>query len=70
MYCKMVVVTVEKYANAEVHTIAVKNKKLFWVKMSDVVKGLGVKNIINGGDKRKLSENVFFVHIINGCYYC
>ena len=32
MYYKMVVITVEKYANAGVHTITVENKKLFWVK--------------------------------------
>ena len=41
----MVVITVEKYANAGVHTITVKNKKLFWVKMIDVQKGLGFKNM-------------------------
>ena len=29
MYYKMVVITVEKYANAGVH----KNKKSFWIKM-------------------------------------
>ena len=45
MYYKMVVITVEKCANAGVHTITVKNKKLFWVKMCDVQKGLGIKNI-------------------------
>ena len=41
----MVVITVENYSNAGVHTITVKNKELFWVKMIDVQKGLGVKNI-------------------------
>ena len=41
----MVVITVQAYKNAEVHTITVKNKKLFWVKMCDVQKGLGIKNI-------------------------
>ena len=41
----MVVFTVERYANAAVHTITVKNKKLFWVKMIDVQKGLGFKNM-------------------------
>ena len=34
----MVVVTVEAYKNAKVHTITVKNKKIFWVKMMDVQK--------------------------------
>ena len=41
----MVVITVEKYANAGLPTIKVGNKKLFWVKMIDVHKGLGLKNI-------------------------
>ena len=45
MYYKIVVITVEAYKNAEVHTITVKNKKLFWVKMCDVQKGLGIKII-------------------------
>ena len=40
MYYKMVVITVEKYANAGVHTITVENKELFWVKMIDVQNGL------------------------------
>ena len=39
----MVVITVESYKNAEVHTIKVKNKELFWVKMIDVQNGLGIK---------------------------
>ena len=41
----MVVITVEKYANAGVHTITVEHKKSFWVKMIDVRKGLGLKNM-------------------------
>ena len=41
----MVVITVQAYKNAEVHTIIVKNKKLCWVNMCDVQKGLGIKNI-------------------------
>ena len=41
----MVVITVQAYKNAEVHTIIVKNKKLFWVNMCDVQNGLGIKNI-------------------------
>ena len=45
MYYKMVVMTAEKYTNAGAHTITVKNKKLFWVKMIDVPKGFGFKNM-------------------------
>ena len=41
----MVVITVKSYKNAEVHTITVKNKELFWVKMIDVQNGLGIKNM-------------------------
>ena len=41
---KKIVITVEKYAIAGLHTITVENKKLFWVKMTDVQKGLGLKN--------------------------
>ena len=42
---RMVVITVQVYKNAEVDAIKVKNKKIFWVKMCDVQKGLGIKNI-------------------------
>ena len=45
MYNKMVAITVAKSANAGAHTITVKDKKLFWVKMIDVQNGLGFKNI-------------------------
>ena len=41
----MVVITVQAYAKARVHIIKVGNKELFWVKMIDVQKGLGLKNI-------------------------
>ena len=41
----MVVITIESYKNAEVHTITVKNKELFWVKIIDVQNGLGIKNM-------------------------
>ena len=41
----MVVITVENYSSAKVHTITVKNKELFWVKMIDVQNGLCVKSI-------------------------
>ena len=41
----MVVITNQAYKNAEVDAITVKNKKIFWVKMCDVQKGLGIKNI-------------------------
>ena len=42
---KMVVVTVHNYTNAEVHTITVGNRELFWVTMTDVQNRLGIKNI-------------------------
>ena len=41
----MVVITVQAYAEARVHTIKVGNKKLFWIKMIDVQKELGSKNM-------------------------
>ena len=41
----MVVITVQAYVEARVHTIKVENKKLFGVKMIDVQKGLGLKNM-------------------------
>ena len=41
----MVVITVQAYTEARVHTIKVGNRKLFWVKMIDVQKGLGLKNM-------------------------
>ena len=40
----MVVITVQNYYNAEVHTITVVNRKLFWVRMIDVQNALGIKN--------------------------
>ena len=41
----MVVITVQVYVKAGVHTIKVGNRELFWVKMIDVQKLLGLKNI-------------------------
>ena len=41
----MVVITGEAYQNATVHTITVKNKHIFWVKMKDAQGRLGIKNI-------------------------
>ena len=41
----MVVITVEAYQNSRVHTMTVKNKELFWVKMIDIQFGLNIKNI-------------------------
>ena len=41
MYYKMVVITAEKYTNAGVH----KNKKSFWIKMINLYRGLGLKNM-------------------------
>ena len=41
----MVVITVQNYVDAEVYTITAGSRKLFWVKMIDVQKGLGIQNI-------------------------
>ena len=41
----MVVLTVKKYTDAEVHTITVGNRELFLVKMIDVQNELGIKDI-------------------------
>ena len=41
----MVVITVEAYQNARVHTITVKNKDFFWVKMKDVQDEFVVKSM-------------------------
>ena len=41
----MVIITVQKYTYAEVHSITVGNKELFWVKMIDVQNKLGIGNI-------------------------
>ena len=38
-------ITADSYANAGVHTTAVKNKDYFWVKMKDIQDKLGLKNI-------------------------
>ena len=38
-------ITTCDYANAEVITVTVGNRKLFWLKMSDVEKGLCLKNM-------------------------
>ena len=43
----MVVITVESYLNAGVHIITVENEELLWVKMDDVKRGLGIKNIFD-----------------------
>ena len=41
----MVVIIFQNYTDAEVYTITVGNRELFWVKMIDVQKGLGIRNI-------------------------
>ena len=41
----MIIIAVENYLNAKVQTIAVANRKLFWVKMHDVQDGLELKNL-------------------------
>ena len=39
----MAFITAEDYKNVGVHTITVKNKDYFWVKMKDLENGLGLK---------------------------
>ena len=39
------VISVQNYLNAGVQTVQVKDEDFFWVKMSEVQKKLGVKNI-------------------------
>ena len=41
--CYINVITVQNYTDAEVHTITVGNKELFWVKMIDEQNRLGIK---------------------------
>ena len=43
----MLDISVEKYADAKVHTIAIGNRRLFWVIIHDLQEGLGVKNIFD-----------------------
>ena len=38
-------ISVEKYADAKVLTTTISNRRLFWVKICDVQKRLGVENI-------------------------
>ena len=54
---KMVVITIQKCTNAEVDTITVGNRELFWVRMIDVQKELGIKNI--SGLVRKYIQGIF-----------
>ena len=41
----MIAITVQNYNNADVHTITVGNRELFWIKVIDVQNALGIKNI-------------------------
>ena len=41
----MLDISVENYANVRVYAIKIVNTELFWVKMNDVQKELGIKNI-------------------------
>ena len=45
VYYKIVFITTDNYADAGVHTITVKNRELFWLKMIHVQNGLELKNI-------------------------
>ena len=40
----MVVITVQNFTDAEIHTLTVENRELFCVKMIDLQKQLGIKN--------------------------
>ena len=42
---KMVVITIENFTNAKVHTIKVGNRELFWIRMIDIQNGLGLKKM-------------------------
>ena len=42
---KIVVITVQNYADAEFHTTTLRNRELFWVKVIDIQNGRGIKNI-------------------------
>ena len=42
---KMLEISLKKFTDAKVHTIIIGNKRLFWVKLCDVQKRLGVENI-------------------------
>ena len=42
---KMLVITIENCKNAKVHTIELKNKDFFWIKMIDIQNELGLKNM-------------------------
>ena len=42
---KMFNISVQNYKNAQVYTITVPNRELFWVRMINVQKGSGVKNM-------------------------
>ena len=41
----MLNISIKNYRNAEVYTVTIDNGKLFWVKMNDVQKRLGEKNM-------------------------
>ena len=40
----MVVIAVQNFTDAEIHTLTVENRELFCVKMIDLQKQLGIKN--------------------------
>ena len=41
----MVNISIKNYSNSKVYTITIVNKELFWVRIKDVKKVLGIKNI-------------------------
>ena len=58
----MVFITVQNYTDAEVHTIIVGNRELFWVLMIDAQKGLNLQNISDlvRKDIRGIYETKYF----------
>ena len=53
----MLGISVENYRNPEVHIITIGNKRLFWVRMYDVQKRLGIKNISDFFDISGIFDN-------------
>ena len=41
----MLKISVKEFSDAKVHTITIDNRRLFWIRMCYVQKGLGVENI-------------------------
>ena len=53
---KMIVIIVQNYTDAKVHTITVGNRKLFWVRMIDVKNRLDKNNTFDAVRKLKILQ--------------